>query len=107
MTTEILIGGSLIDLENDELRPVGDICKKKTGKRPSPQCIWRWRKSGVRGCKLEAVFLQGTWQTSEAAFAAFIRGQTANFAGAYAPGTQELATRDEATTRRLEAAGLL
>lgn len=97
----------LIDLENDELRPVADICQNRTGRRPSPQCVWRWRIRGCRGVRLTCVFLQGKWQTTDAAFAEFIRGQTqaANDACTAADRMQS-DERDPATERRLQAAGL-
>ena len=72
----------LIDLEADDLRPVATVARDRTGKRPSPASIWRWIHKGNRGGKLEAVFLTGVWHTTAAAFADFIRRQTAAALGA-------------------------
>ncbi|MEX1229496.1 MAG: DUF1580 domain-containing protein [Planctomycetaceae bacterium] len=97
---------SLIDLENDHLRPVAEIAKERTGKRPPPGTVWRWRLKGCHGAKLEAVLVNGCWCTTKAAFADFIRRQTdAANAACTAEGVSH--ERDEATERRLKAAGLL
>lgn len=106
-TAQVCPDKTTIDLEHDELRPVGEICERKTGRRPSPQCVWRWRIKGCRGVKLECVLLQGVWQTTEAAFAAFIRGQTQAAVDACTAADQEPVERDAAKTRRLKAAGLI
>ena len=62
-----------IDLEADELIPIGDLTKKRLGKRVSPATIWRWRLKGVKAggitVKLEAVRVAGVWHTTAAAFA--------------------------------------
>lgn len=97
---------SLIDLGHDELLPVSEICQRRTGKRASPQKVWRWRLKGCRGVKLEAVLLSGTWHTTSKAFAAFIHGQTQAANKACAVET-ESCERDAATERRLQDAGLL
>ena len=96
----------LIDLEHDELKPISEICFRLTGRRPSPQTKWRWRRDGCYGVKLEAVRFAGAWCTTTKAFAAFISGQTqaANKACTAESGSTE---RDAATERRLRAAGLL
>lgn len=66
----------MIDLENDDLRPVSEIAFARIGKRPAFQTIWRWRTIGVRGMKLEMVHVCGVWCTTASAFAEFIRGQS-------------------------------
>ena len=68
-----------IDLEYDTLEPVSLIAKRLTGKRPSHPTIWRWVKQGVRGgtVTLEAFCYAGSWHTTRAAFAEFLREQTA------------------------------
>ena len=102
-----LLTGSLIDLEHDELRPVADICYRKTGKRPAPQCVWRWRVKGCRGVRLECYLIQGIWQTTEAAFAAFIRGQTQAAIDSCEAEGHATGERTSATQRRLQSAGLI
>jgi hypothetical protein len=99
---------TMIDLERDELQPVSVICQRLTSKRAAPQKVWRWTRRGCRGVKLEAVLLNGVWQTTPAAFAEFIRGQTdAALAAGVGDSDDAPGERSEATTRRLKAAGLL
>jgi hypothetical protein len=61
-----------LDLENDVLLPIQDLCRERFGKRVSPTTIWRWVRKGSRGNKLEAVLICGRWHTSSEAFAAFL-----------------------------------
>ncbi|MEX1230833.1 MAG: DUF1580 domain-containing protein [Planctomycetaceae bacterium] len=96
----------LIDLEHDDLRPVTVIAKERTGRRPSPGTVWRWRLKGCRGAKLESVLVNGCWCTTVAAFARFVRDQT-DAANAACTAADISTERDEATTRRLKAAGLI
>ena len=91
-----------IDLETDELLPVNAICKARIGRRVSPTTLWRWRLKGVNGAKLECVRVGAQWCTTQAAFSRFLRDQQAVQSQPEAP-----SERDEATTRRLQAAGLL
>jgi len=101
--------GSLINPELDELRPVAEITKARTGRRPSPQTIWRWRIKGCHGVRLEAVLFGGTWCTTPTAFAAFIRGQTEaamRRSRASVPASPS-PEREPATERQLRKAGLL
>jgi len=97
---------SLIDPEVDDLRPVNDFVKARFGKRISPATSWRWRLKGVNGAKLSCVRFGGCWCTTAAAFADFIRAQTANCQPAPL-GTDAPTERSEATKRKLAAAGLL
>lgn len=106
MTTAQLDESLRIDLEHDDLRPVAVIAKERTGKRPPPGTVWRWRLKGCRGEKLECYLVNGTWCTTKAAFADFIRRQT-DAANAACTAEGVSSERDEATTRRLKAAGLL
>ena len=93
-----------IDLECDELIPIGELVKERLpGKRLSPATIWRWRLKGVRGVRLESVLVGGCWCTTRAAFAEFLRAQTAVANAAHKQGTG----RSEDTARDLEAAGLV
>ena len=101
MVKPLLFGslvGSLIDLEHDEIRPVADICERKTGRR---------RITGCRGVRLECVLLQGIWQTTEAAFAAFIRGQTQSAVDSCTAAGHESESRTPAKESRLKSAGLI
>jgi len=97
-----------IDLEVDDLIPIGDLTKKRLGKRVSPSTIWRWRLKGVKAggvtIKLEAVRVAGVWHTTKAAFAAFIAAQTTAANAAHQTKPSE---RSESTERRLAKAGLV
>ena len=92
-----------IDLEHDELIPVGELVRRRLGKRLSPATLWRWRLKGVGGVRLEAVRVGGVWCTTPAAFADFIRRQTAAALSRHDEGDVE---RSDVTQRRLTAAGL-
>ncbi len=94
--------GSQLNLESDEVRPVAEVCQRLTGKRPSPATIWRWIRRGCRGQQLDAVQVQGQWQTTTAEFARFVRAKSQPLAP-----TQKPSERDAATEKRLNAAGLL
>jgi hypothetical protein len=97
-----------IDLETDDLIPIGDLTKKRLGKRVLPTTIWRWRLKGVKAggvtIKLEAVRVAGVWHTTTAAFADFIAAQTA---AANAAHKTEPSERSESTERRLAKAELV
>ena len=99
----------VIDVEHDDIRPVYEIAKARLGKRPSPGQVWRWRVQGSHGALLECVQISGCWCTTAAAFAQFILQQTANAtAKCRAAGVDSAPSlRDERTTRKLQAAGLL
>ena len=96
----------LIDPEVDDLRPINDIVKARFGNRNSPATNWRWRLKGVNGAKLSCVRFGGCWCTTAAAFADFIRAQTANCQPATLD-TEAPTERSAATTKKLAAAGLL
>lgn len=97
-----------IDLETDELVPIGDLTQKRLGKRVSPATIWRWRLKGVKvggvTVRLEAVRVAGCWRTTATAFAEFIAAQTA---AANAVHEAKPSERSASTARRLEEAGLV
>lgn len=96
-----------INPEVDDLRPVNDIVQARTGKRNNPSTTWRWRLKGVNGAKLPMVRVSGVWCTTAAAFAEFIRAQTANCSPAPMHADAAPAERSAATTKKLAAAGLL
>ena len=95
-----------IDCETDTLIPVQALCRERLGKRVAPATLWRWVRKGCRGVRLDAVRAAGTWCTTRAAFAQFLRDQTAA-----ALTTDEVedhvSERSAAIERRLKAAGLL
>src|SRR5579872_2327587 len=98
---------SLIDIDHDELIPVRELVKRRTGRSLSPACSWRWIKKGVKGHRLEAVFIFGQWSTTEAALGAFLTATTAAALANQVPPEQTVARRTAAKTERLRAAGLL
>jgi len=65
-----------INPETDDLRPVNQIVHERLGKRVAASTLYRWRSAGVRGVRLECVFVGGVCCTTMAAFAAFVRAQT-------------------------------
>lgn len=71
------VATSLIDLQNDRLIPVQELCEARLGKRVSPPTLFRWIQRGNRAGKLEAVWIAGRWCTTEIAFADYMRRTTA------------------------------
>lgn len=64
-----------IDIENDELHTVFELCAGLP-KPPTPNTRWRWIRKGIRGVKLPAIRVNGVWCTTRAAFAGFLRAQS-------------------------------
>jgi hypothetical protein len=73
------------------LRPIAKIAESRTGKRPAPATVWRWIRKGVRGAKLDAKLLGGSWLCTDQDFDRFIAEQTA----AALASSIETATDDE------------
>jgi hypothetical protein len=48
-----------------QLLNLSDAFEKKTGRRPNPCTTWRWSSKGVKGVKLQVVFMGGTRLTTE------------------------------------------
>ena len=95
-----------INLEIDDLVPIGTLIKQRLGKRISPATIWRWRLRGINGARLECVLCGGCWMTTAAAFAELLRAQTANVQPALLESAAPV-ERSDAKKRKLAAAGLL
>ena len=97
---------SAINVECDQLVPLGTLLKNRLGKRPSPATQWRWRLHGVGGVRLECVLVGGVWYSTVAAFAEFVRAQTANCQPALidVPAPTE---RSDAKKKKLADVGLL
>ena len=97
---------SAINIETDELVPLGELARQRLGKRPSPATLWRWRLHGVNGAKLAVVKSGGCWMTTPAAFGEFLRLQTAN-SQPQTLDTDAPTERSAATKAKLKAAGLV
>ena len=95
-----------INLDTDDLIPVGQLAEQRLGKRPSPATLWRWKLKGVNGAKLAVVKSDGCWMTTRAAFADFLRQQTANCSPAVIDSAAPV-ERSAAMQKKLAAAGLL
>lgn len=95
-----------IDPATDVLRPVNVFVRATFGKPASPATRWRWRLKGVNGVKLPMVRFGSEWCTTEAAFAEFVRAQTANCSPATLD-TDAPTERSAATQKKLAAAGLI
>ena len=96
---------SLIDIENDTLITVEEITEQRLGKAIGKNTAWRWIREGINGVRLEAVKVAGSWRTTPAAFAAFIKAQTAA-ALVEGPGPARV-PRSPEKTARLRKAGLI
>ena len=92
-----------IDIETDDVRPVAELMKQLTGRRPSPPTVWRWCERGTkRQGVLPSVSIFGSRHTTREALQEWLsRGSGPT------PPSPEPAERSEATSRRLKAAGLL
>ena len=44
-----------INIETDDLVPLGILAAQRLGKRRSPATLWRWRLHGVNGARLAVV----------------------------------------------------
>jgi hypothetical protein len=60
------------DLFTEGLVPLRDAAHLLGGRRVHASSLHRWRNRGVRGIKLEAVRVGGTWCTSPAAMRRFV-----------------------------------
>lgn len=96
-----------INVETDELVPVGTIYKARTGKRLNPPTLWRWLRKGCHGIRLEAVPVNGTWCTTHHAFGQFLLEQTQARLADPAPEEPSPAPRDARTETKLRKAGLI
>jgi hypothetical protein len=54
------------------------MAAKTLPKPPSPACLWRWHRKGVRGVRLETVVVGGRRYTTAAAWREFVEMVTAN-----------------------------
>ena len=96
-----------------QLRPTADLIEAITGRRPSPECLWRWRTRGLllpdgKRLRLAAVRVGRTWFSDPTTVKTWIEQQTLAFAGKLRDEEAEEATsRVHQTEAELRAAGLL
>lgn len=64
-----------IELGKEKLVPLAEAARLIPG-RPSIVSIWRWRKVGIRGHRLECVQIGGRIFTTKNAVEAFIKATT-------------------------------
>jgi hypothetical protein len=72
----------------EQLIPFADACKlvpRSGGRFIHKAVLYRWARTGLRGVKLEAVAVGGTFCTSEAALRRFFAALTAAREGGAAP----------------------
>jgi len=107
-STAVRASSGSIDPEHDPLETVRDITYRRSGKRINPCTAYRWIHKGVRGVRLEAVLLAGTWYTTSRAFAEFMLAQTRVRLGDDAPAFDDApAPRSAEKVKELRRAGLL
>jgi hypothetical protein len=66
----------MIDVETESLLSLADAAKALPG-HPHITTLWRWRKCGVRGVRLETVLVGGRRYTSREAVERFVAATTA------------------------------
>jgi hypothetical protein len=83
-------------------------------KRPNPATLWRWRKKGVRGVRLQTVLIGGRRYVTRNALQQFIEAVTAAASASAEPSLpskpspeQRGGGRSVETRRRLKREGLL
>lgn len=94
----------MVDVANETLLTLADAAKRLPN-RPSLCTLWRWRKRGVRGRRLESVTIGGLVYTSVEALARFAE----QHGGIEAPSIRSPAKREKEIARAeaaLEAAGI-
>jgi len=72
----------VIDLATEEILSLKDACallpRRRAGKKPAFQTVYRWALRGVRGRRLEVLRIGGTLCTSRQALERFFAGLTAD-----------------------------
>jgi Protein of unknown function (DUF1580) len=83
-------------------------------KRPNPATLWRWRKKGVRGVRLQTILIGGRRYVTRAALQQFIEAVTAAASASAEPSlpskplsADQRRMRSDETRRRLKREGLL
>lgn len=60
------------------LEPVVTVAERRIGSRPAPSTLWRWCRKGLKGgrIRLNAVYVNKRWMTTDQAFDQFLVEQT-------------------------------
>ena len=94
-----------VDPKTDDLKPVVELLKDLTGRRPSPATIWRWCSKGTkRGGRLPAFKVLGTWHSTRAALLQWLAAES-DRTDSHA--VDRPSGRDPSTKKRLTKAGLI
>jgi hypothetical protein len=94
-----------IDPKSDDLRPVAELVKQLTGRRPSPASVWRWTQKGTRRAgKLPAIRVFGQQHTTREALLQWLQTDNVQSASTADDCSSE---RSPETESRLKDAGLL
>jgi len=48
-----------------KLEGILDVFERKTGRRPNPCTAWRWSTKGIKGIRLQVIFMGGSRLTTE------------------------------------------
>lgn len=94
----------MIDPSKDKLLSLKEI-SKNLPRCPSPACLWRWHKKGIRGIRLETILVGGRRYTTANAWSDFIEKTTlaSDKKDVFEPETE----RSVETKERLVDSGLL
>jgi uncharacterized protein DUF1580 len=94
--------------DGEDLLTASEVAKLLPG-RPHACTIWRWMTRGVRGHKLESLFLSGARRTTKSAVCFFLAQVTADADGhapAPAPTAAQRLQQIEQAERELDDAGI-
>ena len=87
-------------------RQLAETLPRRRGDRPTHvSTLHRWRSRGLRGVKLEAVRVGGTWATTAEAFNRFVNQLTALESGQETAVTPSASKSSKDASRRLDASG--
>jgi hypothetical protein len=100
----------MISVNDEHLVTFSQLAKRLPRRRrdrpTNVSTIHRWRSPGVRGVRLEAVRLGGTWVTSLEAYQRFCSSLTTNAGGKFEESQADQQRRDDQTEQQLDDLGL-
>jgi hypothetical protein len=98
---------TMIDPFLEDLLTLSEAARLLPG-RPHTSTLWRWIHKGIKGCRLESIFVGGTRRTSKQALGRFFAATTAAADGT-APIVRTPTQREKAIAaaeKELAAAGI-